>query len=433
MLYRYGKKIKIMNKKTIYIIIFIILVIAFGAMIYFVFLADLLGPDDTNQNTNTTTNQNTNGGLPVINGSTNVNRVSVNTVDTNARININTRVNTQPTISNIAQGGETIVNEIFDTPVQAVEQQVGGDGIRFYDALDGKFYYIDENGNRILLSDQVFPQADEIAWSPVSNEAIISFPDQSKVYYDFNTKEQVTLPREWDDINFSPTGDQIGFKNISSNESERWLAVSNPDGSGVALIEPMGDKSDSVEVNWSPTGQVVATYREGYSASSQEVYLLGLNDENFKSIVTEGRGFEGTWSEDGKQMVYSVFNENTRYNPSLYLVDSAGDQIGTQTIKLGLQTWSNKCTFSSDSLTLYCAVPRLLTTGSGISPSLAGYTNDTIYKIDTNTGTKEVLALPIFLPSTQDYTIGSMFLSKDETELYFSDSQTRSLYNINLY
>lgn len=422
-----------MNKKPLYIIIFIILVIGFGAMIYFVFLADLIDPDDTNQNTNTITNNNINGGQPLLNGATNVNRVSINsTVNINALVNRVTRSNINITISNIAQGGETVVNQITDTPVLAAEQQVGGDGVRFYDISDGKFYYIDKNGNRIKLSDQVFPHAEEIAWSPVNNEAIITFPDQSKVYYDFNSQEQITLPREWDEIDFSPTGSKIGFKNVSSKENERWLAVSNPDGSGVVLVEPMGDKADSVSVNWSPTGQVVATYREGYSAGGQEIFLIGLNDENFKSIVTDGRGFEGAWSADGKQMIYSVYSEATRYNPSLYLVDASGDQIGSNSMKLGLQTWSSKCTFSSNSPTLYCAVPGLLETGTGIYPSLAGFTNDKIYKINTNTGAKEILAIPSFSNGDRDYAINSMFLNKDENSLYFTDTTTNTLYNINL-
>ena len=41
-----------MNKKTIYIIIFIALVIGFAVMIYFVFFADLVNPPTNNDNLN---------------------------------------------------------------------------------------------------------------------------------------------------------------------------------------------------------------------------------------------------------------------------------------------------------------------------------------------------------------------------------------------
>ena len=103
-----------MNKRALYIIIFIILVFVFGAMIYFVFLQDLFNPDDTNQNTNTT-NQNTNTSLPLTNGSTNVNRTSINISNTNVSNNTIERSNYNGTlISNTAQGGETTFESLSD-------------------------------------------------------------------------------------------------------------------------------------------------------------------------------------------------------------------------------------------------------------------------------------------------------------------------------
>lgn len=419
-----------MNKKTIYIIIFIALVIGFAVMIYFVFIADLVNPPTNNDNLNDNANQITNTGLPVTNGVSNINTVNINAVTNTSGYliaNISNR-----NISTSAQGGDTAANSIYDNPILSPTATMTGDGFRFYDELSGKFYYIDKDGNIIELSDQVFPEAESINWSPVDNKAIITFPDQSKIMYDFDQQKQATLPKEWDDIEFSPTGDQLGFINLSSKEDQRWLAVSSPDGSQVQLIEPIGDKANSVDVNWSPSNQVVATYRAGFNASSQEIFLIGLNDENFKSIYTDGRGFEGTWSPDGEQLLYSVFNASTRYNPELFLVDVTGDATGTNEIPLGLRTWSFKCTFSKNSPLAFCAVPALLPIGAGISPDIAGDTNDRIYMINTNNGDKQLLALPYFFDTDQDYNIGSMFLNNSETVLYFTDIQTNRLYSINL-
>ncbi len=419
------------KKKIFYLIIFIVLVIAFAIMIYFVFIADLIAPPVNNSNTNENTNTLNTNGLPVINGNvSNVNRVNVNQTNSGGFINSNTGAGQN--LSNIADGGQTIANEVYNNPLLSPTPTIVGDGFRFYDSIRGKFYYIDENGNYIELSDQVFPDAEDVRWSPVNNKAVITFPDESKIMYDFDAHQQVTLPKEWDDITFSSNGNQLGFLNLSSNENERWLAVSSPDGSKIQLIEPIGDKANSVDVNWSPSNQVVATYREGYNASGQEAFLIGLNDENFKSILTDGRGFEGKWSPNGEQMLYSVFNSGSRYNPTLYLVDAEGDNIGTNVIKLGLQTWTSKCAFSSKSPTLYCAVPGVLPTGAGLDPSVAVDTNDTIYKINTNTGAKELLALPVFLADVGDYNIGSMFLNNSENALFFTDALSNNLYTINL-
>jgi len=419
-----------MNKRIIYIIIFILLVIAFSVMIYFVFIADLIGPgDDTNANQNTNT-QNVNG-LPVTNGAvTNTNRVNVNQTNSGGFIISNT-VN-QVNISNTASGGSTVSNLVLEGSVNGVSSAPNGDGVRVYNLEEGKFFRIDDNGNVIPLSENVFPQVEDVVWSPANNKAIMTYPDGSQIMYDFDSQQQVTLPKEWDDIEFSSTGEDIGFINLSSNENERWLAVSNPDGSQIQLIEPVGDKANSVDVNWSPSNQVVATYREGASTSSQEVYLVGLNDENFKSIFTDGRGFEGKWSPSGDQMLYSIYNAGTRYNPTLYLVDASGDNIGTNQMSLGLQTWSDKCTFSSSSPALYCAVPQLLPAGAGLDPSVAEYSNDSIYKINTNTGDRELIALPVFLNEENDYNISSLFLNGSETELYFTNSLNDRLYKINL-
>ncbi|MCH8263032.1 MAG: hypothetical protein IIA77_08335, partial [Proteobacteria bacterium] len=265
-------------KKILYIIVFIILVIGFGAMIYFVFIRDLVSP--TNENINV--NENVNGVLPITNGAVNVNRPGVENI--NAVINVTppTNVN-QERIDDIASGGETRTTTAIGTNTLAAESVADGTGIRYYDEILDQFFQLDALGNSIPLSSQKFPEADRISWSPTDNRAIITFPDGSNILYDFDKQDQVTLPKEWDDIQFSPSGDKIAFKNESSREGDRWLAISNPDGSEIQLIEPLGDNANDVAVNWSPSGQVVALFRESYSAAGQEIFLIGRSGENFKS------------------------------------------------------------------------------------------------------------------------------------------------------
>ncbi|MCH7492669.1 hypothetical protein IID19_03735 [Patescibacteria group bacterium] len=417
------------SKRILYIIAFVIVVIGFGAMIYFVFIRDLVSP--TNENVNVNVNTNVNVGLPVTNGEVNINRTGVDNI--NAVINVTppTNVN-QERIDEIARGGATIVETAVSTNALAAEAVTDGIGIRYYDELLDQFFQLDALGNSVPLSDQRFPDARSINWSPTDNRAIITFPDGSNILYDFDKQDQVTLPREWNDIKFSPSGDKIAFKNESIRESDRWLAIANPNGSEVQLIEPLGDKANDVAINWSPSGQVVALFRESYSGTSQEIFLIGQSGENFKSIITDGRGFEGQWSPDGSQLLYSVYSDNSRYNPVLHFVDSAGDQVGGNDANLGLQTWSYKCTFSSISSEAYCAVPRFLATGTGIFPDSAVNTNDTIYKINLSTGGKSVLALPRFLSGDQDYTVANLFLSNNGSLLYFTDANSGNVYSIQL-
>lgn len=419
-------------KKALFVIGFIILVIAFGALIYFVFIKDLVTPPTGNENVNAGTNTNGTGGLPIINGVTNTNQGGV-VSNTNRLANLNRSRNVnQGGVDTTAKGGTTLAKAETTQQVAFAAPGTTGSGLRYYDNNEGKFFRLDPNGNPQELSNQIFPKAKDIAWSPKGNKAIITFPDESKVMYDFDQQSQVTIPKEWDDVQFSPGGDKIAFKNMSSEESSRWLAVSNPDTSEVELIEPLGDNGRDVAINWSPNAQVVALFRQSYSGEAQEAFLIGLHGENFKSLLTEGRGFEGQWSPTGEQLLYNVYNASTNYNPNLFLVDASGDSVGANKIDLGLQTWSSRCAFSPSSPTLYCAVPRSMPLGSGIYPEAATATNDSIYEIDMNTGSKSVLALPTFSSGSRDYAVTSLILSDNEQTLYFTDSVSGNVYSLQL-
>lgn len=420
-----------MNRRVLLIIAFILIVIVFGALIYFVFLRDLFGPETNANNANTPTNQVTNGVLPNTNSAT-------NGVPVNGLTNVNRLVNIEPTTNvnagpdQIAQGGETLAGYVASADAEGVSTTPDGNGIRFYDRDQGLFFMLDSLGTKVKLSEQLFPQAESIVWAPKSNKAIVTYPDQSKIVYDFDRQSQVTLPREWTDVAFNPNGDKLAFKNESTNTDDRWLAISNADGSQVQGIEPLGDNGNNVDVNWSPTGQVVATYREAQNASQQEVYLVGTQGENFKSIPTDGRGFEGTWSPDASQLLYSVYNADSRYNPVLYLVDASGDSTGGNTVNLGLQTWSFKCAFAHGSPAAYCAVPRFLPDGSGIVPEVATNTNDLIYRINTDTGIRTLVAMPSLASGNENYTVVNVVMSNDDRRLYFTDANTGNIYSIQL-
>ncbi|MFA6553417.1 MAG: hypothetical protein WCT27_03240 [Patescibacteria group bacterium] len=418
------------NKRILLIIGFVLLVIVLGVLIYFVFIRDLVSPGNTNENINGVTNQNINGGLPITNGTVNVNRVVTNV---NQGVNINRQqVNINGVkVDDVARGGQTYAKAEVDQKAEAVSLTSDGATLRYYDPAQGKFYKLDSLGKPQELSDKIFPEAKKITWSPKGNKAVVSFPDQSKIVYDFDSKQQVTLPKEWDSVQFSPAGDQLGFLNISDQESARWLAVSNADASEVKLIEPLGDNASKVDVNWSPNSQVVALFRDSANASGLTILPIGLNQENFKSFDVLGRGFQGIWSPKGDQILYSVYSDDSRYNPVIHVVDASGDTTGNNDLNLQLQTWASKCTYDSGSFA-YCAVPQYLPTGSALEPALAGYTNDSVYKIDVNTGIASVIALPSYLNSQKNYVINELFVGQNDSILYFTENLTGKVFSIKL-
>jgi len=416
-------------KKTLLIILFVIVAIGLGALIYFVLIRDIVGPaDNANDNTNTPVNTS----LPNINRITNTTSVNVN-AGTSVNVNFGVvNTNTIDGVDGIARGGVTLATEVEGDSVGSVSLSDSDSSLRYLNENTGEMYKLKEDGSKEKLSDQLFIDAEDVSWSPNEDKAIISFPDGSNILYDFNTDTQVTLPKEWDDIEFSPQGSQVAYKHLSANEDSRWLAVASPDGSKVQGIEPLGDKEDDVQIAWSPDSQVVALFREGVSTESQEVYPIGMHGENFKSIKTEGRGFEGKWSPAGDKLLYAVYTSESNFNPTLYVVSASGDNTGDNTLAIGLETWVDKCTFSSNGTTIFCAVPSSLPEGSAWYPELAENTVDIIYKVDLASNSKNVLALPTSSTGKNEFTISSVFLSGDESKLYFIDDATNKIHSIQL-
>jgi hypothetical protein len=171
---------------------------------------------------------------------------------------------------------------------------------------------------------------------------------------------------------------------------------------------------------------MVAMYTEGIDANSQNVFFVGLNGENFKSTVIEGRGLQYQWSTNGDKLLYSVYNTNDSSNPRLWIVDSTSDTIGENRKSFSLQTWASKCTFASDT-EVYCAVPNSLPEGSGLFPDLADKTEDSLYKIDLTTGTQKLIAIP-----DGSYNISKVVVSTDQSSLYFTDKFSGSIYKVKL-
>ena len=319
------------------------------------------------------------------------------------------------------------VKQIYTEPVSYASLDQNGNGIRYYDANNGKFYRLTSDGQIKTLSDQTFYNVSNVTWATKNDKAVLEYPDNSKIIYNFEKQKQVTLPKHWTDFTFSPDSNQLAAKSIGIAPENRWLVTVNDDGSGTQLIEPLGENADKVQMNWSPSRQTVALSKTGepLGLERQEVLFVGLNHENFKGALVEGRGFESQWSPTGQKILYSVYNSGSDFKPTLWISDAYGDNIGNNRQALELNTWTNKCTFSNEN-TLFCAVPRDLPQGAGILPDVAANNLDDMYKIDLKTGQK----IPVNLGG--DYNVKNLSFDKTKNKLYFTDGNQNGVFEIKL-
>lgn len=406
-----------LQKKILYIVMLVVATGLLGFLIYFLFFKP-----PTTQYVNSNGNM-----IPVTDLFPSIN-LSVNKQTGNE--NINTGF-VAPQIDAVAQGGNTLADTVLDEKTQDATLTQDGKSMQYYDADEGKFYRINENGEKELMTDEIFKGVEITNWSNSSNAAVLEFSDGYNLYYDFKTKKQYTLSKEMKDFSFSPQDNQIAYKYMAIDPEDRWLGVINPDGSGVQQIERLGENEQKVQVNWSPSGVAVGTFNEYTDGDTQRVIPLGLNGENFKSMAVEGRDFTYQWAPDGKQMLYSVYSASSDYKPTLWITDAQGDDIGNNRQPLSINTWAEKCTFASTS-EVYCAVPQSLPTGAGIDRGSAYDMADSIYKINVKTRKSTLVAIPTDQSGTANYSVQSMQLSADGSSLFFTDNNEQKIHKIKL-
>lgn len=329
----------------------------------------------------------------------------------------------------IANGGLTATPSLTPVSVSAASASPEGDAVRYYDQDDGKFYRIDpETGEKIALSDKRFANVDTVAWAPTEDKAVLEFPDGSNILFDFGSQRQVTLPRHWEEFEFTSDSSQLVSKSLGIDPSNRWLVVSNADGSSARPVQELGNNESKVAVNVSPTGQVIALSRTGDAQGfgRQEIIPIGQNKENFKGLIVEGLNFTSKWTPDGKRLLYSAVSPNDDYRPMLWIVEGYGDSIGAGRRKLNLNTWADKCAFGSGT-TVYCAVPRTLERGVGLERRLADNVPDDLYSVDISTGARKLVARP-----DSNSTMKNLILSEDGRNLTFVESGSNLLRQIRL-
>jgi len=341
--------------------------------------------------------------------------------------------NTNVGLSRVADGGATVADTVVAGNAGSIDSGAGR-GLQYYDEETGSFFVLSPDGTtRTLMTDAKYPAAEDIAWSPDGQQAVLTFPDNSKIVYDFVKKKQTSLAPELNNFSFDSSGKNLVSKYLDPvDKSNQWLIVSKNDGTSPQSIEPLGENADSVIPAWSPNNQVIATYEDAVSNSQSSVLFLGRNGENLPSVNIQGRGFLPLWSPDGRKVLYSSYSELTNDSPHLYIMDGGTDSLGRNIIDLGLDTWANKCVFSQNGYSIYCAVPYYLRAGSGLQPSLSDDIPDNIYEINLLRGSTRLLARPVDSLGAQRFSIGALRLSADESSLFFLDKQTGSVQRVQL-
>lgn len=308
---------------------------------------------------------------------------------------------------------------------QAGSPDRANNGARFYNPEDGTFYRTNADGSVTTLSSKQFFNVSQVSWGNTSDQAILSFQDGRKVHYDFQTQSQVTLPSFWSDFSFSGDDQKVVGKSLGLDENNRFLIVANPNGSEAKAVEALGRNADRVFPAWVGNGKIVAYTKTGeaQSGGGQQIYLVGQNQENIKSLNVPGQGFIPAFSPSGRTVVYSVWHERSLNKPELWVSSADVSTVGAGRRSLKLNTWADKCAWATET-TLYCAVPQGLPENAGLQRESFATLPDDLYRLDLDAGT----AVKIDYAPGQEVPMKGIVPAADGSSVFYTDASTGKLY-----
>jgi hypothetical protein len=128
-----------------------------------------------------------------------------------------------------------------------------------------------------------------------------------------------------------------------------------------------------------------------------------------------------------------IFTSSPKESSALALKLAWGD--GSNIKDLAMNTLVEKCAFSSDSKTLYCAIPEPISTGFVLPDDWYDkkvITSDSFWKINTETGERTRIASQDEIETLYGKTFDAtdLFVSSDGTRLFFTARNDGKLYSL---
>lgn len=300
-------------------------------------------------------------------------------------------------------------------------------------------YYSQKNGNvwqsafdgsdLTRISSAVLDNLVDIIWSPDKTKVISIYQDElgniTKLSYDYETGKIFPLDQSIQGITWTSDSDKIVFQYTNEAADKNFLGIANPDNTDQQYISRLRVKD--VNLDW--LGSEIAFYEKPSSLAPGSLFLIGLSTGDLTKVLSEVYGMAVKWSPQGDKFVYS---KTSNKGKSLYLYVSLKD--GSAEASLNISTFVDKCVWSQDNRTIFCAIPKNIS-GTEILPDdfYKGVfrSDDDFWKINLETAETILLVEP-WEKGEETYDAIDMFLSPLEDYLFFVNKKDGLLYSIEL-
>jgi hypothetical protein len=350
----------------------------------------------------------------------NLDQKNITAEDTKNGIISSTNVKNSP-ITSVTEAG------VFGTFIDKSNKQ-----LLYYSIINGIVWQLDDEGkNPEQLSSVILKNIVGAQWSPDRSMVITKFNREGKnVFYLYNylTKASTQLKDGIDVIVWDGLGKKIIYKYFDAASKKRSINMANPDGSNwQVLVNDLQIKDTSIAQI--PLSSLVSYWNKPSSKEETQLNIVGVTGSTNKKIFSGRFGADYLWSPDGTYALVSSLKDIG----SNKMVIGTIDAYGANYKELELSTLASKCVWSGDSRTVYCAVPGDLQSNYNMPDDYLNnkfFTKDTFWKINAQTGKKELLVQP--QDNKESYDATNLLLSSTESNLFFVDRTSNRLYKIKL-
>lgn len=324
------------------------------------------------------------------------------------------------------------IQDVSDEPVFGATLSPDGSYLYAFLAGNGQLNQFDLNGKLDkVLSTEKFEDIKKIVWNKPKNKAIIKLEPGSGavkfLYFDISGKKVSVLKENIDSVSWSNLGDKIIYKHYDPKTKKRTVNVADPDGKNWHTVAEMSYRS--AEVAPIPGSSDISFWPSPNAFTATSVTSVSFGGENRDELLKDRYGVDLLWSPNGARTALNASDEKGGHKIDLLVMNRQGGEIQS----LVFPTFASKCAWSSDSKTLYCAMPGNIP-DSAILPNdwQEGKitTSDTFWKIDVASGKKERLVDPEKIGDSYDAL--NPFLSPDEKSLFFVSKSDGKLYKLTL-
>ncbi len=291
--------------------------------------------------------------------------------------------------------------------------------IRFYDKDTGRVMEVPIiGGTERVFSDVPLAHFVYAAWAPDGQRVLTKFVDDRGVriyFFDHRTGRGIQLKRGIQRVDWTAAGNQIIYTFFDAGARRTTLNVADPDGKNWRILAdkvPKGTRFVNI-----PQSTRIAFWRAPNPYEKTELKVVSLLDTTPQPKKIFGGHYNANYlfSPNGERILISSTQERGSNARVLGVANADGGEYSN----LHIPTNVDKCTWASNSRTIYCAFP----TGN----------RDTFWKIDVTTNKKErIVDLDKVVSSSTRYKAFNLFLAPDEQALFFINGLDGRLYRIAL-